>query len=267
MSKYGGYEDTPRLAELYDLVPMYNNRADRDFYLKQARSADGPVLELGCGSGRILIPCAKAGCDITGLDLSTHMLTSCRTKVENLPNEMRERVRLVQGSMVDFDLKGKYSLVTIPFRALQHIIGVEEQLAGLSCINRHLQMNGTLIFDVFQVDMKIMSRILSDKEIENTPEFKLPDGCRLRRTHRVVAVDSVNQFNNVEIIYYLTELSGEVRRYVQAFPFRYYFRFELEHLLARTGFKIVDLFGDFDESPLKEESPEMIFIAEKVREI
>lgn len=50
---------------------------------------------------------------------------------------------------------------------------------------------------------------------------------------------------------------------VQAFPFRYFFRHELEHLLARCGLKIVDLFGNYDKSPLMDDSPEMVFVAEK----
>ena len=83
----------------------------------------------------------------------------------------------------------------------------------------------------------------------------------------MLSVDYVHQFSRVELIYYLTDVFGKVTRMVQAFPMRYFFRYEVEHLLARCGFKVIELFGDFDRSPLAEESPEMICIAEKYREL
>jgi hypothetical protein len=67
----------------------------------------------------------------------------------------------------------------------------------------------------------------------------------------------------VEIIHYVTYPDGRTERLVQAFPFRYFFRYEVEHLLARCGFRVIDLFGSFDRSPLQDNSPEMIFVAAK----
>ena len=81
MSKHGGYDDQPFLADLYDLVPGYASRRDLEFYLELCRSARGKVLELGCGTGRVLIPAAAEGVDIVGLDLSPHMLARCREKL------------------------------------------------------------------------------------------------------------------------------------------------------------------------------------------
>jgi len=70
MEKYAGYNDSPIFAELYDYVPGYKNRADRDFYLRYSQDYSGDILELGCGTGRILIPVAQTGCRIVGIDLS-----------------------------------------------------------------------------------------------------------------------------------------------------------------------------------------------------
>ena len=85
MSEFGGYEDQPFVAEFYDFTPMYSERADLEFYLEFCRSADGKILELGCGTGRILIPAAAAGCQIDGLDASEYMLAKCR---ENLQRQL-----------------------------------------------------------------------------------------------------------------------------------------------------------------------------------
>ena len=96
MSKFGGCEDKPFLAELYDLVPGYSGRRDLQFYLDLCRDGGGKVLELGCGTGRVLLPVASAGVDIVGLDLSEHMLSKCREKVAVQPQEVQDRIRLVR---------------------------------------------------------------------------------------------------------------------------------------------------------------------------
>ena len=267
MSKYGGYVDQPIMAELYDLVPSYAKRADIDFYLQYCVTASGPILELGCGTGRILLPAAEAGCRMTGLDISKHMLSECHRKLQLKPAEVQSRVRTVQGDMTNFDLTESFHLSIIPFRAFLHVIAVDDQLACLRRISRHLTTGGHLILDVFQVDLKRINNPRATEESEDFAEHELPDGRRLRRTSRVVAFHPADQVNDVEMIYHLTNLDGTTERIIQAFPFRYIFRYEMEHLLARCGFKVVDLFGNFDKSPLADNSPEMIFVAEKCKNL
>jgi hypothetical protein len=88
-------------------------------------------------------------------------------------------------------------------------------------------------------------------------------GRKFRRTGRLAGFHHAAQYNDVELIYYVTSPDGKTERYVQAFPMRYFFRYEIEHLLELTDLKVVDLFGDFDKSAYSGDSPEMIFIAEK----
>jgi SAM-dependent methyltransferase len=266
MDKYGGYQDVPILAELYDLTPGYISRADRNFYLDYCRAAEGKILELGCGTGRILVPAAEAGCRITGLDLSDYMLTECRKRLAAKSEEIRNRTRLIHGNMCDFKIDDKFHLAIIPFRPFQHLLTVEEQLACLKNINRHLIPNGRLVLDVFQVNFKYIMDPKASEEVEDVPEFELPDGRVVRRTGRIAGMHRAEQCNDIELIFYVTDLKGKTERIVQAFPFRYFFRYEMEHLLQRCGFEVVDLYGDFDKSPLTDDSPEMIFVAEKRRE-
>ena len=82
---------------------------------------------------------------MTGLDLSPHMLSICRDKLSRQPEEVRDRVRLVEGDMTRFDIGETYSLVTAPFRPFQHLFTVEEQRACLECVNRHSVSGGKLI--------------------------------------------------------------------------------------------------------------------------
>ena len=261
-SQYGGYEDQAFIAELYDHIPGYAGRPDQGFYLDYARAAGGKILELGCGTGRLLIPIAAAGCAIVGLDLSAYMLAKCREKLQRQPEEVQERVRIVQGDMTRFDLGETFGLVTVPFRAFQHLVSLDEQIACLRCANRHLTMGGKLILDLFQVDLRYLIDPAYAEEREDL-QVEIPGGRTLRRTHRRAALHRAEQVNDVEMIHYVTYPDGHTERLVQAFPFRYFFRYEVEHLLARCGFSVTELFGNFDRSPLRDDSPEMIFVATK----
>jgi len=260
--RFGGYEDQEFVAEFYDLA--YAQRRDIDFFKDYSERAKGRTLELGCGTGRVLVPTAISGCEITGLDLSPHMLQKCREKLDKQPKEVQERVRLIQGNMTDFKTGEMYALITIPFRAFQHLTSVEEQKACLDCVNKHLAPSGLLILDLFH---PFPPRLVHDPkytvEVEDLPEIQLPDGRSLRRTTRIAAYHRDQQYNDVELIYYVTHPDGRAERLVQAFPMRYFFRYEVEHLLDFCGFKVVDLFGDFDRSKFSSDSPEMIFVAEK----
>jgi SAM-dependent methyltransferase len=261
------YADNPVMAELYDLVPAIINRPDKDFYLRSAAASAGRILELGCGTGRILLPIAEQGYQITGLDLSEHMLSKCRQKLKSIANSSTDHVQLVRGNMTNFRLDNTFGLAIIPFHAFQHLIGIAHQLGCLSSINRHLIMKAKLIFDVFYVDFKRINDPRFSDEVEDIEEFELLDGRRLRRANRLAGFHPTEQYNDVEFIYYLTNPDGSVERIVHAFPMRYFFRFEIEHLLARCGFRVIELYGNFDRSPLVNDSPEMIFVAEKYKDI
>lgn len=263
-SRHGGYDDWEFVAELYDMVYESIRQKDINFFVDYSSNAGGRTLELGCGTGRVLIPTAAAGCEITGLDLSSYMLNICREKLSQQPEEVRERVNLIQGNMTDFDTGETYSLATTPFRPFQHLITVEEQKACLNCANRHLVPGGMLILDLFHPRFQ---RLIPDPEYmvekEDLPGMELSDGRRLRRTNRTAGYHREQQYNDIELIYYVTYPDGREERLVQAFPFRYFFRYEVEHLLELCGFRVVNIFGDYDCSPLSSDSPEMIFVAEK----
>lgn len=263
MNHSGGYDDSPLLSEFYDFTPPYTERGDVEFYVEYSRSANGKILELGCGTGRILIPTVEAGCEIVGLDISKYMLARCRSKLEGKPKDVQGRVKLVHANMVDFDLKETFALITAPFRSFQHLMSVRDQLACLWSVNRHLAIGGRLVLDIFQVDLKKITDPGRGTESEDFPGTQLPDGRSFRRTHRIIGVHQTEQYQDVEMIFYVTYPDGHVERLLQKFPFRHFFKYEVEHLLTGCGFEVVDLFGDFDKSALTDGSPQMIFVAEK----
>jgi SAM-dependent methyltransferase len=251
------------VADYYDYHPAVRSRRDVEFYVTAARAQKGPVLELGCGSGRILVPLARAGARVTGLDVSARMLARCRAKLEAEPAEVRQRARLVQGDMTAFELGEKFGLVIIPFRPFQHLTEIEQQMNCLKGVARHLGPGGQLILDFFQTDPRRIQDPAFLEEHSSGPDVTLPDGRVLKVSDRVVAFHRAEQRNDVEMYYDVTHPDGRTERHVFAFTVRYFFRYEVEHLLARCGLRVGEVFGNTDRSPLGEDSPDMIFVAEK----
>lgn len=259
--EYDGYAS---IADLYDYVEPYRTRADVDFFVEAARASGGPVLEVGCGTGRILIPTARAGVDIVGLDLSPHMLQVCRKRLVNEPEAVQRRVRLIQADMRTFNLAETFNLVTIPFRPFQHLTTVEGQLSCLAAIRKHLTDDGRFILDIFNPWLEALVADNVGQEFGDEPEFTAPDGRRVIRRHKIVSRDYASQINQVELVYYVTHVDGREERLLHAFPMRYLFRFEAEHLLARSGFEVEKLFADYDRTPYGSKYPgELIFVAKK----
>lgn len=259
----GSYDDIPDFGLLYDSVPIYRARRDVAFYVEEALGASGPVLELGCGTGRILLPTARAGSVIVGLDRSERMLQRCREKISAEPEAVRRRISLKRGDIRSFELAERFALITAPFRVVQHLTSTDDQLHFLGAVGRHLAPGGRLVFDVFNPRFEALVAV-DGVEREDTPVQSLPDGRSMRRASRVRRVRWLDQTSEVELIYYVTAPDGTQQRYVQAFDMRWYLRAELEHLLARAGFRTTVVYGDFDRTPTVDGCPELIVCAERL---
>jgi SAM-dependent methyltransferase len=252
------------VADYYDGVRAYRERADVAFYVDAAEASGGPVLEIGCGTGRVLIPTARAGIDIVGLDASPQMLRVCRTRLLREPQHVQARVRLVDGDMRHFAIDHTFVLATIPFRPFQHLLTVGDQLACLTTIRGHLADRGRLVFDIFNPSLDMLVTTPVGEEFDSDPEFVTDDGRRVYRRGRIVAHDRFTQVTQHELIHYISHTDGRTERVVYAFSMRNTFRFEAEHLLMRAGYEIEHLYADFDRSPYGSKYPgELIFVARK----
>ena len=260
----GGYDSYEFTAELYDYVGPYQERKDYLFFVDLAKECNGPVLELGCGTGRVLIPTAQAGIEITGLDLSKRMLAICRQKLLKLPISVRAKTQLIDGDMRSFKVGRKFNLITIPFRPFQHLISVKEQVACLNCAFEHLQRGGRIVVDIFNPLLTNLTDESRKKEFGDEAPFCMPDGRRVQRRTRTAAVDLFQQVLDCELIYYVTHPDGREERLVHAFQMRYLFRYEIEHLLTRCGFDLETVYSDYDRSPFGAKYPgELICVARK----
>jgi SAM-dependent methyltransferase len=252
-------------AEFYDHVLPYRERPDVPFFVDLARQSPGPVLEVGCGTGRVLVPCARAGATIVGLDLSPGMLAVCRRKLAREAPDVQARVRLVEGDMRDFDLGARFPLITLPFRSFQHLETPEDQRAALRVLARHLAPGGRMVLDLFNPSLPFLGdeRWLVAPLAE--PAVDLPDGRRMVRTMRMVSRDWFAQVQEIELSHRITWPDGRAEDHTGTARLRYTFRFEAEHLLAREGFTVEALYGDYDRSPYGAKYPgELIFVCRSV---
>jgi len=250
------YDAIPDFGLLYDSVPLYAARQDVGFYLDEAKAAGDSVLEVGCGTGRILLPIVRAGSRVTGIDGSKQMLERCRAKVAAEPAAVQSRVKLAQHDMRDFNLGEKFALIIAPFRVVQHLTTIDDQLRFLATVARHLAPQGRLSFDVFNPRFDLLVGA-DGVEREDTPEQRLSDGRMFRRTYRVARVRWMDQVSEAELIYYV-----DGTRHVQAFEMRWYLAAELRNLLARAGFRVREMYGDFARGPLVDGCPELVVTAE-----
>jgi SAM-dependent methyltransferase len=165
------------------------------------------------------------------------MLDRCRDLLTAEPPEVQSKVKLVQADMRELDLGETFSSALIPFRPFQHLVAISDQMATLEGIHRHLEPGGRLIFDVFNPSLRALVEDRSD-EREDTPEVQLPDNRSFRRAARVAAVHVVEQYSEIEIIYYVRGADGSEQRLVHGFLMRWFWQHEVEHLLARCGFRV-----------------------------
>lgn len=259
-----GYDSAPFIPEFYDHIARYAARPDIGFYVEVARQQGGPVLELGRGTGRVLIPTARAGIAISGLDASQRMLGVCQASLDQEPADVRRRADLHEGDIRQFDLARRYRLITLPFRPFQYLLTVEEQLACLDTIRNHLEPDGQLVFDLFNPSLHQLARPEDPAQTDDEPAFEHPDGRTVIRRNRILERDLANQTFAGELVYDVTHPGGRTERLVHQYRFRYLFRFEAEHLLGRAGFSVDHVYAGFDRAPYGSQYPgDLIFVARR----
>jgi ubiquinone/menaquinone biosynthesis C-methylase UbiE len=224
---------------------------DVAFYVEEARRAGSPVLELGCGTGRILIPTAEAGVEVVGLDASSDMLRITRGKLEVLAPDVRQRVKLVEGDMRRFVLDRGFSLVTIPYRAFLHNLDVEDQIETLRRVREHLSDRGRLIFNVFDPKVQNLAAGKWSMPANRRREFLHPQTGNRVTIKEEFTYDLEKQMVEGAVVFdEIDTARGEVVGTLRSpLTLRYIFRYEMEHLLALSEFRIEALFGDFRRGP------------------
>jgi SAM-dependent methyltransferase len=240
---------------LYDLL-LGDIDYGTDFYLELAQAARGPVLDVGCGTGRILLKWLDAGIDGEGLDLSAALLERLREKA--LARRLQPRVH--QADMRTFQLGRRFSLITIIFNAFMHNLTTDEQLATLARCREHLVPGGVIAFDAYVPSLELLAapENTRDLELEMThPETGLP--VRLYDTR---SFDRVGQLQHSRMDVEMLDAKGDVMAtHPSQTTVRWIYKPEMELLLRLAGFARWEIYGGFDRRPLTKETDALIVVA------
>jgi SAM-dependent methyltransferase len=244
-------------GDAYDLV-LKDIPYGLDFYVALAREAKGPVLDIACGTGRILLPCLQSGVDIEGLDLFEPMMKTLRAKAKALGLAPT----LHQADMSSFELTRKFALIMIPFNAFIHNMTQHAQIRCLQLCREHLVPGGSLVFDTFFPALEIIGSPQNTRVLEG--EMPHPVTGLTMRMYDTRTFDRVKQeqhsINEIEIL----AADGTVEKvYRSEVSSRYIYRHEMELLLRVAGFERWQICGDFERRPLTRENDAMIVAAWK----
>ncbi len=260
-------------AEIYDLTHG-DKDDDLPLYLEFARQSGSPILEIGCGSGRVTLALARAGYSVYGIDLSPNMLKLARNKLRLEAEEIQTRVHLFQQDMCELNLPGQtFPLLLMPYGEFAHVLERERQEAALSAAYRHTQPNGVLIISMSNWDAHEERMAYNGSQIAHwghsmplTYEGVFYDEQKQRMITRYIArgYDPSVQIAIHVYIHEITDKDGHlIARKTNVLPIRYIFRYEMELLLEKAGFEVENIFGYYDKSEFRYDSRRMIVVARK----
>ena len=241
-------------ARFYDLIyHKLRDEVDNQYFLDQIKQTKGKILEVGVGTGRFFIDALTQNADIYGIDISRSMINVLKAKL----NKIQQRRVSVQ-NIIDFQYDFKFDLIIAPFRIVMHLLEKSSQIDAINNVYRHLKPNGRFIFDTFVPDLNHLI-----KGFDNYTDFdeEYEPGKRIKRMVSTQP-DLMNQLINIAFHFEWDEDNGK-RTEIWKSPLRFFFRYELEHLIERTEFTSYQIFGDYKGNELGSNSKEFVVVCRK----
>jgi SAM-dependent methyltransferase len=246
------YEDPAYYAQAYQA-----RVEDVRYYVEEAHQRGGPVLEYGCGNGRITLAIARAGVPVVGVDRSAPMLRDLRARLRAEAPEVQRRVSVRRGDMRSLALARRFPLVICPFNAFLHLYVRRDVERFLARVREHLLPRGELVLDLSMPDPVELART-PDKPL-SAPRFRYPgehggEGPLVRYAERF-DYDRARQVLFIGMEF--TPVDGSPG-WMTPLAHRQFHPQELEALLHYNGFAIREWFGDFFRAPLGPRSPTIL---------
>lgn len=236
--------------ELYDAI--YGSFDDDiPFYLEYARQSAGAICELASGAGRVTIPLASAGHDVTGVDLSEQLMAVAGDRAR----KARVKVDWVQADMETFSRPEGFSLVIVPLHSFSHLVEPGKVAQGLQTIRDNLVPGGRLILALQKPDPAVLAR--EDDAVFLVGNYTFSDGKPFA-VYESSRYDTVNQRLYLRWFFEFPDRTTSTR-----YSLRMFFPEELRCVLLSNGFETEDRFGWYDRSPLTDESGTQIIVARK----
>jgi ubiquinone/menaquinone biosynthesis C-methylase UbiE len=253
--------DVSDRPDLYDL--LYEGfDEDVEMYIKLADNCT-EVLECGIGTGRIAIPMAKKGITVFGIDNSVSMLKTLNAKRKRLPAHVKEKIQPAFADMRNFQLKRKFNYIFTPFSTFNYLLTIDDQLAALNTMNKHLDDKGTLVIEL--ISFSLFPNWLNNdhnpvKSIQKV-DSKTGKIVEMWRTFRF---DSASQIIEQDRHYRYYDNMGRLEDEVLVlWKNRLVLLGEMHLLMEKAGFKIDNVYGDCEFGAYKHSSEFYLIVASK----
>jgi len=251
-------------AKYYDgAYAVKTDLVDLPFYVDLAKKFGGPVLEIGCGTGRVLLPIARQGIEIHGVDNSLPMLSVLKTHLKQEPRDVRRNVQLHRADMRQFRLKKRYPLVIMPFRPLQHMRTVDDQVRALASAAFHLKRDGIFAFDVFFPKFEKLPGGIGEETLELEWRDSTDASRVLRRYFRKDSVDKINQVFAATFFFRTYQGDKLVKEETEPLTMSYYTYPHLRSLFLLAGLEPYEEYGSFARTPLDNSAEQMVFLLKR----
>lgn len=249
------------IARFYD-AENADKDDDIDLYIDLAGDYGGPLLDVGCGTGRVMFPLAQAGYTVHGIDSEQAMLQRAQQRLEAMPH-LRDKLYLHHGDARTFDaMPTQFRLTLVPYNGLMHFHDQEAQLAVLRRLRAWTLDDGLLVLDLPNAAEMFGAPDSEALTLERI--FLEPETGHQVMQQSVSVLDRTEQLLRVTWIYDEITGTGTVKRTVAPLMLYYFFRNELQLLLRAAGFEVDQVYGDTAYGPFEDGCERMVVFARPV---
>ncbi len=252
------------IANLQVIAPFYdldyrNFHEDLPLITQVAQECPSPVLELGCGTGRVLSALCQQNIPCTGIDLSPAMLTLAQKRFQDRTSAMRPQ--LYCQNMQDFDLEQKdFGLAVLATNTLMHLVQPDWQRSALSAIHRHLTPQGRIVIDLF--NPPVQELVWQDSQWQSVDAWAGANGAWITKWMKR-EINWTYQIQFTRLMFETLYPNNRLEQIECRFALRFLWAHEVELLLEQCGFQLIHLWGSYTHTPLDDHSETMVFVAER----
>ncbi|USK53177.1 class I SAM-dependent methyltransferase [Cytobacillus solani] len=234
-------------------------KEDLPFLMKWAAKIDGTIIDLACGTGRVTIPLAKKGYKLVGVDIHKGMLAEARRKSANqhLP------IKWIEQDCTNLHLNAKSRFIFTVGNSFQHFLMNKSQDGLLDSVNRHLELGGIFIFGT---RFPSAEALLQPSTEEYWKTYVDNDTMNKVDVYTISKYDPLTQVQHYITIRRMINKAGEIIEEKKTnILLRYTYPREMERILSANGFEIVDLYQDWNETSITDDSTQMVYVCKKVK--
>jgi SAM-dependent methyltransferase len=245
------------MAKYYD-VWYEDFTEDIEFYRTLAERSGGPVLECMCGTGRVMIPLADAGFEVTGVDQSSAMLDMLSSKIELIGGKVERNIEVIEADIRSFKTPARFRFAFVPFNSFLHLLTRKEQLDALSNISAHMVEDGLLSISVFNPRLDRPENLVRHRGTKVTSKGEIISKFEAQ------TFDIGRMNTTVHFFYDISRQDREFRRVTTSMTIKLMTYQEMADLLDASGFALDAVYGDYSFSPYRKNSELMAFVARKL---